>query len=115
MGAGLVRDHLLRPQSGIGPEGPGQRRVSRDARRLFSRTCQGAGARFLSLHPKAQRPEHRDWISLCARTGSLMFDSFLSAPRRHFHLEYNPRAQELTTLSWSAKSDLTAYKLVSRS
>ena len=40
---------------------------------FLSRTCQGTGARFLSLYPKAQRPKYRDWVPMCARTGPLMF------------------------------------------
>ena len=43
-------------------QGPGQRGVSRDARRLFSRTCQGAGARSSRY---IQKPNVRSIVIGC--------------------------------------------------
>src|ERR1700722_1088709 len=68
VGARLVRDNLLQQQTGIRPEGPRKRRLSRVARRFVARNRPWAGPRLCSLHPEAQRSEHGGRVPVCAGT-----------------------------------------------
>jgi hypothetical protein len=83
MGAGLVRDNLLQPKTGIRPTGPREGRVSRFARRLLARSRQGTVTRLCTLHIEAQRSKLRRRVPLCARTVFLKFSSSFDRAWRH--------------------------------
>src|ERR1700722_20009417 len=75
VGARLVRDNLLQQQTGIRPERPRKRRLSRVARRFVARSRPGTGPRVCSLHPEAQCSEHGGRVPVCAGTSRVTFQA----------------------------------------